>query len=445
MSRRILLVLTIAALSQAGPMDGQPYGAEDCYVGPGLGATLLIPYFEVDLENTLGVTTLLAINNGLNDAAMTRVVFWTDWGVPTLAFDIYLDGFDEETLNVGSVLGGDIPPTGEGVDLSGLLNCDEVPPFHSNPVLTANEVAQLAADHTGQPGPLAFDCAGSPTDDGIARGYITVDVVDECNGVEGFSPSVTPSNTGRPYFAEGGGSGGVAIASNRLWGDVIYVSFLDNSAQGSEAVPIWANPDKFTDTDIFTFYGGYSGWDGRDERVPLPSIWDQRFLNGGPFAGGADLIVWRSTGATWDTAICGGTPSEFPLRSTTEVFDLAGDGVLLADADDFPWASQRVSVDSLGVPFDFGWVQLLFTPAFDPSVELGQAWVQPSLNARSLFSANLNGTPVDFLCTRTPPTRAAEAPAAKARPSRSSTSAVAPQPAGSAYRSLRPGVQRSPR
>ncbi len=396
MTRTLAFVLIPAMLSvfffAATPVAAQPFGAGECTIGPGLAATLLFPYFEVDLVDPLGVGTLIAVNNGLIVPTMARVVLWTDWGVPTLAFDLYLPPFAVETINIIDLLNGIIPSTGVGADLTGFDFCDALPPFHLNPALSVNESAQLIADHTGQSGPLAFDCAGSPHPDQIARGYITVDVVDECSGVEGFLPNFTPVNSGFPYFAEGGGGDGIAIASNRLWGDIIYVDFSDNSAQGSEAIPIWANPDKFTDTDIFTFYGRFSGWDGRDERVPLPSIWDQRFLNGGPFAGGADLIVWRDTGAPLETAACGAQPSPFPLEDTTTVFDPQGDFVFLGSNDNFPLSTQRTSVDSLAVPLNFGWLQL----------ELAQSWVQPSLNASDLFSANFNGTPIQFLCTEDP-------------------------------------------
>ncbi len=438
MLRKLPSVIALVALAAllAAPASAQPFGAGDCYVGPGLAATLLFPYFEVDLVNPLGVATLIAINNGLADPAMARVVVWTDWGNPTIAFDVYLEGFDVETINLVDLFNGVVPSTGEGADLSGFEFCDGLPPFHANPVLTADERAQMVADHTGVLGPIFPDCAGSVQADGIARGYVTVDVVDECSGVEGSLPGFTPATTGGafPYFVDGGSSDGIAIATNRLWGDIVYANFTDNSAQGSEAIPVWANPDRFAGTDIFTFYGGFSGWDGRDERVPLPYVWDQRFLNGGPFAGGADLIVWRDTGMPPETAGCGSEPSTIPLKDTTEVWDLDTDTIFLGGNENFPLATQRTSIDSLSIPFDFGWMQLLFAPIFDAAVTQGQAWVQPSLNAAGVFSANFNGTPVLFLCDDDP--TPAMAPAGQAR---------APSTRAPLTRALRPGVELPPR
>jgi hypothetical protein len=393
MIRKLAPVLAaILLLAVSSPILAQP---SQCLVGPGLASTLLIPYFEVDLGNPSGVTTLISVNNGELDPALTRVVLWTDWGVPTLAFDIYLEGLDIATINVRSLFNGNVPSTGDGVDLSGFPFCDLLPPDHANPVLIAEERAQLAADHMGQIGPLAGDCAGEPVGDGIARGYITVDVVDECSGVEGFAPVFTPANTDYPYFADNGDPSGIGIIDNRLWGDVVYVNFNQNSAQGSEAIALWADAGEFSGVDVFTFYGRFSGFDGRDDRVPLANLWDQRFFNGGPFAGGANLIVYRDTGVPPETAVCGGSPSWYPLVDTSFAQDEDADNFILLGDQNFPVAAQRVNVGSFGIPYDFGLLEVSFGTA--------QGWIQPTLTAGGLFSAAYNGAPVRTLCDDTPP------------------------------------------
>src|SRR5687767_3734241 len=80
----VLAVLgwTVPAHARIGTIDQVP------------AATLLLPYFEVDLDNPTGVTTLLSINNASATAILAHVVLWTDLSVPTLAFDVYLTGFD---------------------------------------------------------------------------------------------------------------------------------------------------------------------------------------------------------------------------------------------------------------------------------------------------------------------------------------------------------------
>ena len=47
-------------------------------------ATLLLPYFEVDLSNPSGTTTLFSINNASASAAVAHVTLWTDESIPTL-------------------------------------------------------------------------------------------------------------------------------------------------------------------------------------------------------------------------------------------------------------------------------------------------------------------------------------------------------------------------
>ncbi len=44
------------------------------------GATLLLPYFEVDLDHADGVTTLFSVSNASATAVLANVVVWTDLG-----------------------------------------------------------------------------------------------------------------------------------------------------------------------------------------------------------------------------------------------------------------------------------------------------------------------------------------------------------------------------
>jgi len=388
------LVLVLALVLGTAAADAQPR-AGDCVIGPGLAATLLFPYVEVELGTFNGKTTLVSINNGMSTPALTRVVLWTDWAVPTLAFDVYLRGFDVQTINLRDVFNGTIPSTGAGVDLSAYPFCGALSPVHANPVLTASQVTQLRGFHTGGSGPLDPRCAGQAYGDGVARGYVTVDVVDECSGVEAINPVFTPANTTYPYFVDGGHSAGIAIIDNVLWGDVLYVDASRNFAQGMEAVGLWADPTLFSGTNIFTFYGRYSGWDGRDDRVPLPFRWDQRFLNGGPFAGGANMIVWRDTKSPATSPVpCFSAPSWRPLAATCGCMDEEAGNYHPVTSTAFPLATQRIDVSALAVPYAFGWMQI--------DTHISQSWVQATLSAEGRYSATLNGTPVEFLCNRTP-------------------------------------------
>ena len=70
---------------------------------------MLLPYFEVDLAHPSGATTLFSISNVGPAMQLVNVTLWTDLGVPTVAFPIYLTGFDIETFNLRDVFAGRIP------------------------------------------------------------------------------------------------------------------------------------------------------------------------------------------------------------------------------------------------------------------------------------------------------------------------------------------------
>lgn len=368
-----------------------------CQIGPGLGSTLLFPYFEVDLNDLQGMTTLISVNNTPPSPALTRLVMWTDWGIPTMAFDIYLGGIDIQTINVRSLFDGQIPVTSLGADLSGFENCGVMPPQYGSPALTPGQIQQLIAAHTGQPGHIDGLCYAADHGDGIVRGFITVDVVDECTGLEAHEPYFTPANSCCSYFVDGGDPSGIAVVENRLWGDVFYIDPSNNAAQGSEAISLWADPAVFIGTGTYTFYGRHYGYDNRDERVPLPGTWDQRFLNGGAFDGGADLIVFHQPNSFEASPVtCGTEPAWYPLTASVGTVDEDGENMLFYEGDIFALVTQRVSIDTIAPPYNFGWIHI--------GANNHQMWVQPTLTGAGRYSVGFNGTPVEQLCGRSPPT-----------------------------------------
>ena len=93
------------------------------------GSTLLIPYFEVYLGNPNGRNTIFTVdkggrldsitvnggppslNNNIATAVLAHVTIWSDLGVPVFNFNIYLTGYDVETVNMRTVLAGTLPRT----------------------------------------------------------------------------------------------------------------------------------------------------------------------------------------------------------------------------------------------------------------------------------------------------------------------------------------------
>src|SRR4026209_2309250 len=75
-------------------------------------ATLLLPYFEVDVDNPVsGVNTLFSINNASSTAVLTHVTVWSDQSVPVLDFDVYLTGYDVQTISLRDIFVSGIVPT----------------------------------------------------------------------------------------------------------------------------------------------------------------------------------------------------------------------------------------------------------------------------------------------------------------------------------------------
>src|SRR5262245_38450437 len=99
-----LVALCGPAVAEVGTIDAVP------------AATLLLPYFECELDANLvpatgGVKTLFSINNASATAVLAHVTLWTDESIPTLDFDVYLTGYDVQTINVCDIFNGNLPVT----------------------------------------------------------------------------------------------------------------------------------------------------------------------------------------------------------------------------------------------------------------------------------------------------------------------------------------------
>ena len=121
--------ITIAMLICAAALTASPRPASAAIgtldVVP--AATLLFPYFEVDLNNVNGVTTLMTVHNASATAILGHVVVYTDQGVPVTNFNIYMTGFDLQAFNMRDILNGFLPQTasaGAGPDRHHLAKRD---------------------------------------------------------------------------------------------------------------------------------------------------------------------------------------------------------------------------------------------------------------------------------------------------------------------------------
>jgi hypothetical protein len=109
--RRIFLTLTAITglVTAAAPALAQ--GPPPPTVAEQPAATLLLPYFEVDLANPAGANTYFAINNASATAVLAHVTIWSAMHVPVHNFNVYLTGYDMQQLNVRDLINGVLPVT----------------------------------------------------------------------------------------------------------------------------------------------------------------------------------------------------------------------------------------------------------------------------------------------------------------------------------------------
>jgi hypothetical protein len=358
------------AQASIGTMDNVP------------GATLLLPYFETDLGNENGVQTAVRVTNASATAILLNVTLWTDYGVPTYSFPIYLTGYNSADLDMRLLFKGippvtasagqdptdTISPKGQFSQDINFASCNGVLP---PPAIPAATVTALRAAHTGQ-GSTLFGgmCSGVAHGDTIARGYVTMDTVNSCGG------EALPSDAN--YFTNRATNQNVAI------GNVLYVNRSQNLAFSEPLVSLEASAnDPLTSTaGSNTFYGRLVGFSSSDHREPVSAITQGRFINGGVFNGGTDLVVWRDPGVAVTPFTCGNTPTGYPLTQQEAVaFDEEENFTAIAGSP-FPYATQRVSGNALS-PYTFGFFRLNLTRSGGDAAITGRQQSYVSMHYKS--------------------------------------------------------------
>jgi hypothetical protein len=262
-------------------------------------ATLLLPYFEVDLDRAGGETTLFTITNVTNAERIARVTLWTDQAYPVLAFNIYLTGYDVQAINLYDVLarGRIAPENGTGTELTprrGLYSdpnhdIDLTGCAHLPGTLDPSYVQRMRSAFTVG---VVAECKDAGGTHANAIGYATIDVVRTCSG---HLP------TDRLYWLED-----IAF-DNVLIGDSLQVDGGNGYAQGNPLVHIRAIPEggtpaerratpgKFDAGFPRTFYRRYqaAGEARFDARQPLPSTFAAQWNIGGQNGFVTSFKIWR--------------------------------------------------------------------------------------------------------------------------------------------------------
>lgn len=340
MSRALALTVVLATSSTAHAT----FGTDD--VVP--AATLLLPYFEVGGPTETLVTTRASLVNVSASGLILNVTLWTDLGVPTHQFNVYLTGYDHEDIDLGQFFRHGILPQTATVGQD-LVPDDVISPQGSisqdinfascngrmpEPRLDAAALEALRDAHAGEASAGFGDrCVGAPSSDGRLRGYVTIDVVDQCGDLLPPEPGYLLTLTQQNY----------------LLGFYELQNGGQNFATADAMVHIEGTPGVLT-PGTPTFYGRMSGYLSGDRREAVGARWRGRVLDGGVFADQTYVTVWREPdGAEVAPFDCGAAPPALGLRALF-VFDDEENVVAAALAPSpFPRVTQRVLLDDAGL------------------------------------------------------------------------------------------------
>lgn len=361
MGRLVAGLVTGAALAYATPAVSE-IGTPD--VVP--AATLLLPYFETTTEAVEfgALETRLSIRNAGPAATLAHVVLYTDYGVPTHAFDMLLTGYDVERISLTEIFADNAlnmarDTVVEGTPAAGPTDAALFADGFETGDLTGWTAHQsditidtLRAYHTGQPAYRESLCAGFDHGDGLARGYALIDAAQS----ESLAFHDAPG-----YFV----SGGLGIASNAnvLTGSFEIRDDANNFSVGEALIHIEAsNAGETGMVGEYTFYSRYTGATAIDNREPLATQWAARYLTGGGTT--TDLVYWRDVKIAQNPFPCDTPPVWAPLSAIELLaFDEEENAVDLGPNPGFPLACGRVAVGagSIQPPFDFGWLKINFS------------------------------------------------------------------------------------
>ena len=453
----LLLVCSLAAAQQPSTIDND----SSCDIGVYPAATLLLPYFRIDLSDQHQRTTKFTITNVSPLPQIARATIWTDWAYPVLTFNIFLTGYDVQRIDLYDVIARGIVagpngtstaapnartpsgvvtnPTPGTMPLTNLANPNflstvafDCAPGKVPGVLPASVVADtrsLLTSGLASFSSLSCNGAGDKTQLGsnhgsiTAIGYMTVDVVATCS-------STLPTEL--RYFAND------LLFDNVLTGDYEEVSTdpasiwsVANTMVHIRAVPEGGGagsvPDGVTPLP-FTFYDRLTAGaaDRRiDRRQPLPSTFAARLIAGGPDAFETWLKIWREATLPANAACTAYVESEsmpvmdivrFDEHENAAVF---GGGIIFLPVP-FQFvlrpaeALSTWSIPVLNTIDTGGWLYLNLSnggsSAYSPPRpgfggrsgyrEVSQNWVTTSMSAQAnRFAVEIDGTALGNGCT----------------------------------------------
>lgn len=281
-----------------------------CDIGTYPAATLLLPYFEVEVAKPVdqAANTIFTIVNTSKLPQIARITIWTDYGYPAMWFNAYLTGYDAESFSMYDILAtGQAPRTSAQSPVGSrsvaanssltVTGCDSL-----GGDLPSDVMAEVRAMLTSGKAASVNGCKVGG-EHAMALGYVTVDVVNGCS-------SVSPLDSA--YYSQ------VLLFDNVLTGDYDRLNpdrNIGNHAGGNPLVHIRAVPEggkagplpSGTPSLPYTFYDRFTPSSARhiDRRQPLPSSFAARYIEGGTASFSTDYAIWRE-GMDRVTALGGG-------------------------------------------------------------------------------------------------------------------------------------------
>ncbi|HEV8657641.1 MAG TPA: hypothetical protein VGS96_03350 [Thermoanaerobaculia bacterium] len=294
---------------------------DSCDIGTYPAATLLLPYFEVELARQTQ-STIFSITNVSPAPQIARVTIWTDWAFPVISFNLFLTGYDVQPINLYDVflrgiIGGATgtstsapnarDSTGRSTNpnigttpLTNLANPNFLPSVANEcargrlpgviPASIATDIRALVS--TGRSTGVGISCrdangveqqVGGNHGGTVAIGYVTIDVVATCSA---YLP------TDARYWNE-------ILFDNVLTGDYQQIASdpaTGNYAGGNPMVHIRAIPEGGDAGSTaaaalpFTFYDRYTS---NDRRQPVPSTFAARWISGSNATFDTHYKIWR--------------------------------------------------------------------------------------------------------------------------------------------------------
>ncbi len=331
------LLVTPSARAISGALDDVP------------GAVLLLPYFEVDLDDPNGAETVFTVHNSSAGPILADVLLVTDWGVSTLNFTIFLGPRAVQEISLRDVFLGRFP------------DIDPVPACPTLGPIAPTTVAGAVTAHRGEATALFGGfCAGHPFADGLLRGFALISFPSQCSS---FATAELPAATQGAAAPQGINP----EAANVLWGDYVFVERTAGVAVG-ELLPalevgfsLVANTASLTTAPLI--------FPGLFPELP-PRIWGIPFSIGDGNTTEVIVLHLPIGGGLLTSIPCGAPPNWFPLGQTElTAFDEDGVGVSLDSFRPFPLVTNRVTAGlfnvSFPVPFNEGWLRAdLLLPPF---------------------------------------------------------------------------------